>query len=161
MAGSDSGSDSLCFCNTLGDLCEVLGMKRSLAVDIFSDNWHDYYLSSTVLFRKATAFIVLKIRQCPLLAPSVRGPQMVWECVCVCVCVCARARAMKYALRWHITISVHSLLCQCQKHTHTRIHKPFEDSEPTGLIVDIAKELKDYATVVLSLFTNVLFISKI
>ena len=27
-------------------------------------------------------------RQCPLLAPWVRGPQMVWECVCVCVCVC-------------------------------------------------------------------------
>ena len=26
-------------------------------------------------------------RQCPLLAPSVHGPQMVWECVCVCVCV--------------------------------------------------------------------------
>ena len=24
--------------------------------------------------------------QCPLLAPSVHGLQMVWECVCVCVC---------------------------------------------------------------------------
>ena len=48
-------------------------------------------------------------------------------CACVCVCVCARARArvcvcvcvcvdgmnLKYGLRWHIHISVHSVLCQC------------------------------------------------
>ena len=44
---------------------------------------------------------------------------------------------LKYALPWHINISVHSVLCQCHKHTHTRILKPFEDSEPTGLKVDI------------------------
>ena len=31
------------------------------------------------------------------------------------------------------------------KHTHTRILKPFEDSEPTGLKVDIAKKAKVWA----------------
>ena len=73
-------------------------------------------------------------------------------CVCVCVCVgmcvcvgggggyvcvcyvCVDGMNLKYALRWHIHISVHSVL----KHTLTRILKPFEDSEPTGLKVDIA-----------------------
>jgi len=55
--------------------------------------------------------------------------------VCVCVCVCARKRErereregvcvcvyrmnLKYALSWHINISVHSILCQCHKHMHT------------------------------------------
>ena len=34
-------------------------------------------------------------------------------------------------------ISVYSVLCQCI-HTNTRILKPFEDCEPTGLKVDIA-----------------------
>ena len=52
------------------------------------------------------------------------------ECVCVCVCVCAcqcvcvcvDGMNLKYALRWHIHISVHSVLCQCYTqalaHTH-------------------------------------------
>ena len=31
-----------------------------------------------------------KTWQCPLLAPSVHGPQMVWECVCVCMRACVR-----------------------------------------------------------------------
>ena len=58
----------------------------------------------------------------------------------VCVCVCADGMNLKYALRWHIHISIHSVLCQCntQAHAHTHILKPFEDSEPTGLKVDIA-----------------------
>ena len=29
--------------------------------------------------------VYFAVRQCPLLALLVRGPQMVWECVCVCV----------------------------------------------------------------------------
>ena len=61
-------------------------------------------------------------------------------CVCVCVCVCVDEMNMKYALLWYIHRSVHSVLCQCytHKHMHTRILKPFEDSEPTGLKVDLA-----------------------
>ena len=72
--------------------------------------------------------------QCPLLAPSVRGPQMVCVCVrlCVCVCVwlcvyececvCVYGMNLKYALRWHIHISVHSMLCQCYTQAHTHTH---------------------------------------
>ena len=61
----------------------------------------------------------------------------------MCVCVCMDKMNLKYALRWHIHISVHSVLCQCYTHkrTHTRIFKPFEDSEPTGLKVDTADQL--------------------
>ena len=57
-------------------------------------------------------------------------------CVCVCVCVCV----------WHIHISVHSVPCQCynlHRHTHTHILKPFENSEPIGLKVDIARNGKE------------------
>ena len=51
-------------------------------------------------------------------------------CMCVCVCVCVRAcmhtcvcvdgMNLKYAVCWHIHISVHSILCQCctQAHIH-------------------------------------------
>ena len=56
-------------------------------------------------------------------------------CVCMCACVCV----------WNIHISVHSVLCQCynlHKHMHTRILKPFENSEPIGLKVDIARNGK-------------------
>ena len=35
------------------------------------------------------------------------------ECVCVHVCVRGHACGMKYALHWHIHISVHSVLRQC------------------------------------------------
>ena len=52
--------------------------------------------------------------------------------LCVCVCVCGR-NELKYALRWHIHKSVHSVLYASAIHKHTRILKPFEDSEPTGL----------------------------
>ena len=33
--------------------------------------------------------------------------------ICVCVCVCVYGMNLKYALCWHIHISVHSVLCQC------------------------------------------------
>ena len=40
----------------------------------------------------------------------------------VCVCVCVDGMNLKYAVRWHIHISVHSVLCQCYTqalaHTH-------------------------------------------
>ena len=104
---------------------------------------------------------------CPLLALLVRGPQIVWECVCVCVCVCVcpllallvcgpqivwvcvcvcGQNELEVCTMLHIHISVHSVQCQfytsththTHTHTHTCILKPFEDSEPTGLKVDIA-----------------------
>ena len=66
------------------------------------------------------------------------------------MCVCVRARVggqnelevcttLAYP---HITLSVHSVLTpdpvDTHKHMHTCILKPFEDSEPMGLKVDIA-----------------------
>ena len=62
--------------------------------------------------------------------------------VCVCVCVCVDKMNMKYALHQHIHISaVHSVLYVSATHKNmcTHILKLFEDSEPTGLKVDIAK----------------------
>ena len=62
-------------------------------------------------------------RQCPLLASSIHGPQMVWDCVCVCVCV--DGMNLKCALCWHIHIPVYSVLCQCihtSTHTYKRPH---------------------------------------
>ena len=65
-------------------------------------------------------------------------------CVCVCVCVCVRACVdgmnLKYALRWHIHIYQFIPYCASatHAHTHTRILRPFEDSDPTGIKVDIA-----------------------
>ena len=49
---------------------------------------------------------------------------------CVRACVCVDRMNLKYALRRHIHIY--------QFISYTRILKPFEDSEPTGLKVDIA-----------------------
>ena len=66
------------------------------------------------------------------------------------MCVCVDGMNLKYALLWHIHRSVYSVLCQyynlyTQAHAHTPQTisallevKPFEDSEPTGLKVDIA-----------------------
>ena len=53
------------------------------------------------------------------------------------MCVCVYGMNLKYALCWHIHISVHSYYASVI-HKHTHILKPFEDSEPTGLKVDIA-----------------------
>ena len=52
--------------------------------------------------------------QCLLLAPLVRGPQMVCVivCMCVCVCVCVCERNAVCATLAYIHISVHSVLCQ-------------------------------------------------
>ena len=49
---------------------------------------------------------------------------------CVCVCVWTDGMNLKYALQWHIHIY--------QFIPYTGILKPFEDSEPMGLKVDIA-----------------------
>ena len=59
-------------------------------------------------------------RQCPFLAPSVHGPQMVRECVCVSVCACMCVRACMCV--WHIQISAHSVLCQCYTQAHAHMH---------------------------------------
>ena len=53
-------------------------------------------------------------RQCPLLAPSVRGLQM--------VCVRVDGMNLKYALRWHFHISLPSVLCQCYTQAHAHTH---------------------------------------
>ena len=79
------------------------------------------------------------MRQCPLLASSVRGPQMVWECQWEWECVCVDGMNLKYALRWHIHIIISSFRTMPVLYTHTRILKPFEDSELAGLKVDIAE----------------------
>ena len=62
--------------------------------------------------------------QYPLLAPSVRGPQMVWECmrayvyayvhtcVCVCVCVCVRA-CVRACMRACVRAYVHACVRAC------------------------------------------------
>ena len=47
-------------------------------------------------------------------------------CVCVCVRACMRACVdgmnLKYALHWHIHISVHSVLWQCYIQTYAHKH---------------------------------------
>ena len=72
--------------------------------------------------------------QYPLLAPSVHCPQMVWGCVCACACgtgIVQNELICWYAKVVHISSSFHP---------HTHILIPFEDREPTGLKVDIAKK---------------------
>ena len=88
------------------------------------------------------------LRQCPLLALLVHGPQMVWECVCVCVCVCVCGRnelEVCTTLAYPHISSFRTILVFTHKHTRSRILKPFEDSEPTGLKVDIARTSLCYA----------------
>ena len=59
---------------------------------------------------------------------------------CACVCVCGWNELEVCTTLAYIHVSVHSVLCQCvRKLTRTRILKPFEDSEPMGLKVDIAQ----------------------
>ena len=54
------------------------------------------------------------------------------ESVCESVCVCVDGMNLKYPLCWHIHISSFCTM------PSTRILKPFEDIELTGLKVDIA-----------------------
>ena len=71
--------------------------------------------------------------QYPLLAPSVCYPQMVWGCLRVCVLVYSTGivRNEQMCAYFRFIPSIHT-------HTHTHILIPFEDSELTGLKVDIA-----------------------
>ena len=61
------------------------------------------------------------------------------ECMCVCVCVCVRVCG-RNELNVYTTLAYPriSSFRTIYKHAHTRILKPFEDSELTGLKVDIA-----------------------
>ena len=67
-------------------------------------------------------------------------------CVCVCVRACVRA-CVRVCVEWtwsvhYVGISTYQFIpyyaIAIHKHTHTRILKPFEDSEPVGLKVEIA-----------------------
>ena len=102
-------------------------------------------------------------RQCPLLALSTdkwyevlkwyeseseSECVWVWGCLCQCVHACVRVFVCAcVCMEWtwsihYVGISTsHFILYYASaihKHTHTRILKPFEDSEQTGLKVDIA-----------------------
>ena len=93
-----------------------------------------------------------------LSAPSVSYPQMVWGCVCACACVqhwhstewtdmwiCQRIAYFKFIPFTHTHTHTlppslsHPLPPPPPTHTHTLSLIPFEDSEPTGLKVDIAE----------------------
>ena len=50
------------------------------------------------------------------------------------MCVCVDGMTVYIMLAYSRISSFHAI----HKHTHTRILKPFEDSEPTGLTVDTA-----------------------
>ena len=41
---------------------------------------------------------------------------------CVCICVCVDGMNLKYALHWHIHISVDSVLCQCCTQAHAPLN---------------------------------------
>ena len=72
--------------------------------------------------------------------------------VCGCVCVCGQNK-LKCALRWHVHISVHSMLCQCM-HTHRLI--PF-DRELTGLKADtVGVDMCDFLRPILLLLKMLL-----
>ena len=77
-----------------------------------------------------TATWTWRWRQCPLLAPSVRSPQIVWGCVCLCVC----SGIVQNEICGYANVG-HTLSSFC---THAHILKPFEDGELSGLKVDIA-----------------------
>ena len=64
--------------------------------------------------------------------------------MCVHVCMHVDGINLKYALCWHINISVHSILCQCiHTSTHTHTLKSFEDGEPMGLKVHTATPIAE------------------
>ena len=67
-----------------------------------------------------------------------------YEDVCVSVYVCACMHACANRLTWsmrYVGISTYQFIpCYASAiYMHTRILKPFEDSEPTGLKVDIVE----------------------
>ena len=64
-----------------------------------------------MLNHSAISLSLKTTQQSPFLAPLFRGPKTVWECARACVFV--DGMNLKYALPWHIHISVHSVLCQC------------------------------------------------
>ena len=78
--------------------------------------------------------------------------------VCVCVCVCAWRVYMEWTWSVHyIGISTYQFIpyyaIAVHKHSHTRILKPFEDSEPLGLKVKIASFFK-FIVLLLTLSTS-------
>ena len=87
----------------------------------------------------ACACVRACVRACLRACVWVRERENVRSCVRACVCT-EWTCGMWYALRWHIS-TYQFIPCYASaihKLTHTRILKPFDDSEPTGLKVDIA-----------------------
>ena len=76
------------------------------------------------------------VSHCVCVCVRVRAWVHVCDSVTVCLCVCGRNELNVYTMLAYPQISSFSAI---HKHTHTRILKPFEDSEPTGLKVDIVK----------------------
>ena len=79
--------------------------------------------------------VCVSVRACMQTRVCVCVPQCVCMCECALACVCGRNELNVYTMLAYPRISS---FCVIHKHTHTRILKPFEDSEPTGLKVDIA-----------------------
>ena len=133
---------SLTGCNSssVAELEHILSFPHTLPAALpqpGSVKWHGFIFYTQQIHKS--------LGQCRFLAPLVCSPQAVsmcvFVCVCmhvfVCVCVCVDGMNLTYMLRWHIHVSVHSVLCT-QAHTRRSL-KPSEDSEPMGLKVDIAK----------------------
>ena len=91
---------------------------------------------------------------------SVCAHVCVCVCVChsVCVCVCGRNELNVYTMLAYPRIGS---FCAIHKHMHTRILKPFEDSEPTGLKVDIANMSVDMSRRVLFIMSKQTFDLKV
>ena len=73
----------------------------------------------------------VRVRVCACVRACVRAR----VCVCVCVCVCGRNELNVYTTLAYPRISSFR---STQARAHKHILKPFEDSELTGLKVDIA-----------------------
>ena len=85
-----------------------------------------------------TKVVSLNDQQYPLLALSVRCPQMVWGCACVCVLVCIHWHSTEWTNMW-IMPTLNIVHTSSSFHPHMHTLTPFEDHELTRLKVDIAK----------------------
>ena len=106
------------------------GVVLQVALLIQSDKLKNDYTYLSWLARVCKSFLVvclvfllIVVESSVLFAMSTSSPVSSWSSngMRVCVCVCVDGMNLKYAARWHIHISVHSVLCQyyTQAHVHT------------------------------------------